>query len=98
MNLGLCCRIKSKPVKIQTVKIEKPEITKPVEDSHEALMGAIPGMKLGLAFGEALGNRTRRRSARGMLSSGFWAIVDFGKTVPVKVTFISLQFPVSMKL
>ena len=48
-----------------TVKIEKPEATnfilgqshfiKTVEDIHEALVGAVPGIKFGLAFCEASG-------------------------------------------
>ena len=50
---------------IQTIKIEKPEATnfilgqshfiKTVEDIHEALVGAVPGIKFGLAFSEASG-------------------------------------------
>ena len=50
---------------IQTVKIEKPEpvnfilgqshFIKTVEDVHEALVGAVPGIKFGLAFCEASG-------------------------------------------
>lgn len=50
---------------IQTVKIEKPEainfilgqshFIKIVEDIHEALVGAVPGIKFGLAFCEASG-------------------------------------------
>lgn len=52
-------------MEIQTVKIEKPEATnfilgqshfiKTVEDIHEALMSAVPGIKFGLAFCEASG-------------------------------------------
>jgi adenosine/AMP kinase len=48
-----------------TVKIEKPDdtnfilgqthFTKSVEDIHEALVGAVPGIKFGLAFCEASG-------------------------------------------
>ncbi|AOE84764.1 adenosine-specific kinase [Pseudomonas sp. TCU-HL1] len=48
-----------------TVKIDKPEATnfilgqthfiKSVEDIHEALVGAVPGIKFGLAFCEASG-------------------------------------------
>src|SRR5512142_2190829 len=48
-----------------TVKIEKPDDTnfilgqshfiKTVEDVHEALVGAVPGIKFGLAFCEASG-------------------------------------------
>jgi adenosine/AMP kinase len=50
---------------ITNVKIEKPEETnfilgqshfiKTVEDVHEALVGAVPGIKFGLAFNEASG-------------------------------------------
>ena len=52
-------------MEIQTVKIEKPEainfilgqshFIKTVEDIHEALVGAVPGIKFGLAFCEASG-------------------------------------------
>ena len=50
---------------LATVKIEKPEginfilgqthFIKSVEDIHEALVGAVPGIKFGLAFCEASG-------------------------------------------
>ena len=50
---------------IQTVKIDKPENTnfilgqshfiKTVEDIHEAMVSAVPGIKFGLAFCEASG-------------------------------------------
>jgi uncharacterized protein len=50
---------------LQTVKIEKPEsinfilgqshFIKTVEDMHEALVTAVPGIKFGLAFSEASG-------------------------------------------
>jgi len=50
---------------IKTVKVEKPEainfilgqshFIKTVEDIHEALVGAVPGIKFGLAFCEASG-------------------------------------------
>src|SRR5687768_18361274 len=52
-------------MEITTVKIEKPEainfilgqshFIKTVEDIHEALVGAVPGIKFGLAFCEASG-------------------------------------------
>jgi uncharacterized protein len=52
-------------MQIITVKIEKPEITnfifgqthfiKSVEDIHEALVSAVPGIKFGVAFCEASG-------------------------------------------
>lgn len=50
---------------LTTVKIEKPEamnfilgqthFIKSVEDIHEALVGAVPGIKFGVAFNEASG-------------------------------------------
>ncbi|HET9700800.1 MAG TPA: adenosine-specific kinase [Burkholderiales bacterium] len=52
-------------MQLTSVKIEKPEATnfvlgqthfiKSVEDIHEALVGAVPGIKFGLAFCEASG-------------------------------------------
>ena len=52
-------------MEIKTVKIEKPEpvnfilgqshFIKTVEDIHEALVGAVPGIQFGLAFCEASG-------------------------------------------
>ncbi len=52
-------------VQLKTVKIEKPDATnfilgqthfiKSVEDIHEALVGAVPGIQFGLAFCEASG-------------------------------------------
>jgi adenosine/AMP kinase len=52
-------------MQLKTVKIEKPDDTnfilgqthfiKSVEDIHEALVGAVPGIKFGLAFCEASG-------------------------------------------
>ena len=52
-------------MQLVTVKIDKPEATnfilgqthfiKTVEDVHEALVGAVPGIKFGLAFCEASG-------------------------------------------
>ncbi len=53
------------PMQFLTVKIEKPDATnfilgqthfiKTVEDLHEALVAAVPGIKFGLAFCEASG-------------------------------------------
>ena len=53
-------------MEIKTVRIEKPEsinfvlgqshFIKTVEDVHEALVGAVPGIKFGLAFCEASGS------------------------------------------
>ena len=52
-------------MQLLTVKVEKPETTnfilgqthfiKTVEDVHEALVGAVPGIKFGVAFCEASG-------------------------------------------
>ena len=52
-------------MQLHTVRIDKPETTnfilghthfiKTVEDVHEALVGAVPGIKFGLAFCEASG-------------------------------------------
>ena len=53
-------------IKLAAVQIEKPEpinfilgqthFIKSVEDIHEALVGAVPGIKFGLAFSEASGD------------------------------------------
>ena len=50
---------------LKTVKVEKPDevnfilgqshFIKTVEDIHEALVGAVPGIKFGVAFCEASG-------------------------------------------
>ncbi|QBQ97989.1 adenosine-specific kinase [Paraburkholderia pallida] len=59
-------------MQLSTVEIVKPEATnfilgqthfiKSVEDLHEALYGAVPGIQFGLAFCEASGKRLVRRS------------------------------------
>ncbi len=59
-------------MEIKTVAIEKPEETnfilgqshfiKTVEDLHEALITSVPGLKFGLAFCEASGDRLIRFS------------------------------------
>ncbi len=59
-------------MKIKTVDIEKPEelnmvfgqshFIKTVEDIHEALVNAVPGIKFGIAFCEASGSRLVRSS------------------------------------
>ncbi|MCC8392177.1 adenosine-specific kinase [Paraburkholderia sp. MMS20-SJTR3] len=59
-------------MQLSAVKVVKPEATnfilgqshfiKSVEDIHEALVGAVPGIKFGLAFCEASGKRLVRRS------------------------------------
>jgi uncharacterized protein len=68
MIRGLCPDLSDKKefaVQLKTVKIEKPDDTnfilgqthfiKSVEDIHDALVGAVPGIKFGLAFCEASG-------------------------------------------
>lgn len=57
-------------IELKTVSIEKPEATnfilgqshfiKTVEDLHEALVTAVPGIQFGLAFSEASGDRLVR--------------------------------------
>ncbi|AGK50643.1 MULTISPECIES: adenosine-specific kinase [Burkholderia] len=59
-------------LQLLTVAIDKPETTnfilgqthfiKSVEDIHEALVGAVPGIRFGLAFCEASGKRLVRHS------------------------------------
>ncbi|HEY3265059.1 MAG TPA: adenosine-specific kinase, partial [Actinomycetota bacterium] len=56
---------------IATVRVDKPEdlnvilgqahFIKTVEDLHEALVGAVPGLRFGIAFNEASGPRLVRR-------------------------------------
>jgi len=59
-------------MQLNTVRIDKPEainfilgqthFIKSVEDLHEALVGAVPGIKFGVAFCEASGKCLIRRS------------------------------------
>jgi adenosine/AMP kinase len=59
-------------MELQVVQLEKPEnlnvilgqshFIKTVEDLHEALVTAVPGIKFGLAFCEASGKRLVRKS------------------------------------
>lgn len=59
-------------MEIKSIKIEKPEMTnfilgqahfiKTVEDVHEILVNAVPGIKFGLAFSEASGKCLVRSS------------------------------------
>jgi adenosine/AMP kinase len=59
-------------VELQIVKVEKPEnlnvilgishFIKTVEDLHEALVTAVPGIRFGLAFCEASGKRLIRKT------------------------------------
>lgn len=59
-------------MELKLIPIEKPEnlnvilgqahFIKTVEDLHEALVTAVPGIRFGLAFSEASGKRLVRRS------------------------------------
>ncbi len=59
-------------MELKVVRVEKPDplnvilgqahFVKTVEDLHEALVTAVPGIKFGLAFSEASGKRLVRRS------------------------------------
>jgi len=59
-------------VELKLIPLEKPDplnvilgqahFIKTVEDLHEALVGAVPGIRFGLAFSEASGKRLVRRS------------------------------------
>jgi hypothetical protein len=63
-------------MELTVVPIVKPEAAnfifgqahfiKTVEDLHEALMGAVPGIRFGLAFCEASGKRARRDGGTSM--------------------------------
>jgi adenosine/AMP kinase len=94
-------------MELLTVKIEKPEsvnviigqshFIKTVEDLHEALVGAVPGIEFGLAFCEASGPALVRVSGTDdamielakknalALSAGHVFIVCLGNVFPVNV-------------
>jgi adenosine/AMP kinase len=68
-------------MQLKTVKVEKPADTnfvfgqahfiKSVEDFHEALVGAVPGIKFGLAFYAVLAEHaTSRREAPALDEQG----------------------------
>jgi adenosine/AMP kinase len=90
-----------------TVRIEKPEsanvilgqahFIKTVEDLHEALVGAVPGIQFGLAFCEASGPSLVRYSGTASdlialakknalaLSAGHTFIIFLGNAFPINV-------------
>ena len=94
-------------MEILTVKIEKPETVnvilgqshfiKTVEDLHEALVGAVPGVEFGLAFCEASGPALVRASGTSdelvelaksnalALSAGHVFIIFLGNIFPLNV-------------
>jgi len=65
-------------MELSVVRIEKPETVsviigqshfiKTVEDIHEAMVGSVPGIRFGLAFCEASGERLVRTSGTGDLT------------------------------
>ena len=72
MNASVDTNPDSGPVALQIVGIENPDefdlilgqshFIKTVEDLHEALVGAVPGLRFGIAFCEASGPRLVRTS------------------------------------
>jgi hypothetical protein len=94
-------------MELLTVKIEKPETVnvilgqshfiKTVEDLHEALVGAVPGVEFGLAFCEASGPALVRASGTSAelvklaksnalaLSAGHIFIIFLGNIFPLNV-------------
>jgi hypothetical protein len=72
MNSGHDMNPGAEPLELQVVSIENPEelnlilgqshFIKTVEDLHEALVAAVPGLRFGIAFCEASGPRLVRRS------------------------------------
>ena len=94
-------------MELLTVKIEKPETVnvilgqshfiKTVEDLHEALVGAVPGVEFGLAFCEASGPALVRASGTSdelvelaksnalALSAGHVFIIFLGNIFPLNV-------------
>ncbi len=96
------------PVNLSIVPIEKPDpnlnlilgqshFIKTVEDLHEALVNAVPGIKFGLAFCEASGHRLVRTSGTDpdltalaatnaqAIGAGHSFIIFLGNAFPVNV-------------
>lgn len=95
------------PIELVTVRIEKPDdvniifghshFIKTVEDLHEALVNAVPGIRFGLAFSEASGPRLVRWSGtdpeltelarRNVLNiaAGHCFLIMLGNAYPVNV-------------
>ncbi|NIS79065.1 MAG: hypothetical protein GTO14_02315, partial [Anaerolineales bacterium] len=94
-------------MELSTVKIEKPDpvnmilgqshFIKTVEDLHEALVGAVPGIEFGLAFCESSGPALVRVSGTSkelielakenalLLSAGHVFIIFLGNVFPINV-------------
>ncbi|TFH35349.1 MAG: hypothetical protein E4G99_07495 [Anaerolineales bacterium] len=94
-------------MELLTVKIDKPEETnfilgqshfiKTVEDLHEALVGAVPGIEFGLAFCEASGPALIRRSGNSSamveLATANAGAIGAGHTF---IIFLANAFPINV--
>ena len=102
-------------MELLTIKIEKPEsvniilgqshFIKTVEDIHEAMVGAVPGVEFGVAFCEASGPALVRASGTSeemvelakknalALSAGHIFIICLGNVFPVNVLNVIKTVP-----
>lgn len=102
-------------MELLTIKIEKPEsmniilgqshFIKTVEDIHEAMVGAVPGVEFGVAFCEASGPALVRASGTSdemvelakqnalALSAGHIFIICLGNVFPVNVLNVIKAVP-----
>jgi adenosine/AMP kinase len=102
-------------MELLTIKIEKPEslnvilgqshFIKTVEDIHEAMVGAVPGVEFGVAFCEASGPALVRASGTSdemvelakqnalALSAGHIFIIFLGNVFPVNVLNVIKAVP-----
>jgi hypothetical protein len=102
-------------MELLTIKIEKPEAVniilgqshfiKTVEDIHEAMVGAVPGVEFGVAFCEASGPALVRASGTSdelvelaiqnalALSAGHIFIICLGNVFPVNVLNVIKAVP-----
>ena len=102
-------------MELLTIKIEKPEsvniilgqshFIKTVEDIHEAMVGAVPGVEFGVAFCEASGPALVRASGTSdelvdlakqnalALSAGHIFIICLGNVFPVNVLNVIKSVP-----
>lgn len=102
-------------MELLTIKIEKPEsmniilgqshFIKTVEDIHEAMVGAVPGVEFGVAFCEASGPALVRASGTSdelvdlakqnalALSAGHTFIIFLGNVFPVNVLNVIKSVP-----
>jgi adenosine/AMP kinase len=94
-------------MELKTVRIEKPEeinlifgqshFIKTVEDLHEALVGAVPGIEFGLAFCEASGPALIRKSGTSedliVLAEGNMREIGAGHAF---IIFLGNAFPINV--